>query len=313
MWRYVTRRTLAAIPILLGVLTLVFLFVRLVPGDPAQAILGDHATKESLAELREQMGLNLPMQEQYVRFMKGAVVGDFGRSTQTKQPVGRRIMDAFPFSLQLAIGAVLVAVLIGLPLGIISATRRNSKADYTAMVLSLLGVSMPSFWIGILLLILFSVQLKWLPITGAGKSGTLLETLKYLILPTITLGAAEAGLIARMTRSTMLEVLSQDFVRTARAKGLPERKVIYAHALKNALIPVVTIVGLNMGRLLGGTVVVETLFVRPGLGQVLVTSMVARDYPQIQGTIAFFAVLIVLINLVVDLSYAALDPRIRYE
>ncbi|MGE5674659.1 MAG: ABC transporter permease [Mycobacterium leprae] len=312
MGKYVRQRLLMAIPILLGVLTTVFLLVHLVPGDPAEAILGEYATKDSLAQLRQQMGLNAPLYQQYAHFIGGAVLGDFGRSIQTKQPVVQRILEAFPYSLELAIAAILVAVLIGLPLGVIAATRRNSGADYVAMVASLLGVSMPSFWTGILLLILFAVNLHWLPITGAGRGGFLAD-LKYLILPALTLGAGEAGLIARMTRSALLEVLALDYVRTAKAKGLHERRVIYRHALKNALIPVVTVVGLNMGRLLGGTVIMEALFVRPGLGRVLMSAMQARDYPQIQGTIAFFAVLILVVNLMVDLTYGLLDPRIRYD
>lgn len=313
MWRYIGRKLLMSVPILLGVLTAVFLFVRLVPGDPAQAILGEYATEESLANLREQLGLTRPPLEQYFTFMGNALQGEFGRSLQTKQPVMARIIDALPATLQLAAGSIVVAVLVGVPLGVVAAVKRNRMPDYIATVVSLLGVSMPNFWFGILLLILFAVKLDWFPLTGAGTSGNILETLKFLVLPSLTLGIAEAGLIARMTRSSMLEILDQDFIRTARAKGLRARTIVYRHALRNALIPVVTIVGLNMGRLLGGTVIVETLFVRPGLGQIVVSSMVNRDYPQVQGTVAFFAVAIIAVNVLIDVAYGMLDPRIRFE
>jgi ABC-type dipeptide/oligopeptide/nickel transport system permease component len=309
---FLLRRLLSAIPTLIGVLTLVFLFVRLVPGDPAQAILGEYATPANVEAMRESLGLNAPLHEQYLSFMGKAVQLDFGRSFQTRQAVSQRILDALPHTLNLGLAALAVALLIGIPAGIIAALRRNTAVDYSVTIAALLGISMPNFWFGMLLIILFSVTLQWFPITGAGVAGNPLQALYYLILPSMALGASEGGVIMRMTRSTMLETLDQDYVRTARAKGLPNLRVVLRHALRNSLIPVVTIIGLNLGRRIGGTVIIESLFVRPGIGRVMVAAMVARDYPQVQGTVAFFAVLIVVINLLVDLSYGILDPRIKY-
>lgn len=313
MWfGYLLRRVLSALPTLLGVLTLVFLFVRLVPGDPAQAILGEYATAENVEAMRETLGLNVPLHQQYLGFMGDAVQLDFGRSFQTRQSVTERIVDALPYTVQLGAAALFIALLIGIPAGVLAATKRNSATDYVVTIVALLGISMPNFWLGMLLIIFFSVNLGWFPITGAGTAGNPIEVIQFLILPALALGASEAGVIMRMTRSAMLETLGQDYVRTAQAKGLAPMRVLMRHALRNSLIPVVTIVGLNMGRLIGGTVVVEALFVRPGIGRVMVDAMTARDYPQIQGTVAFFALLIVAINVLVDLSYSVLDPRIRY-
>lgn len=314
MWfGYLLRRVLSALPTLLGVLTLVFLFVRLVPGDPAQAILGEYATAENVEAMRETLGLNAPLHQQYLGFMGDAVQLDFGRSFQTRQSVTQRIVDALPYTVQLGAAALFIALLIGIPAGVLAATKRNSATDYVVTIVALLGISMPNFWLGMLLIIFFSVNLGWFPITGAGIAGNPLQVIHFLILPALALGASEAGVIMRMTRSAMLETLGQDYVRTAQAKGLAPMRVLMRHALRNSLIPVVTIVGLNMGRLIGGTVVVEALFVRPGIGRVMVDAMTARDYPQIQGTVAFFALLIVVINVLVDLSYSVLDPRIRYS
>ena len=313
MWFYLLRRILSAVPTILGVLTLVFLLVRMVPGDPAQAILGEYATAENVALMRESLGLNAPLHEQYLNFLGDAVRLDFGTSFQTRQSVTQRIADALPFTLQLGAASLFIALIIGIPAGIVAAVKRNSVTDYIVTIVALLGISMPSFWFGMLLIIFFSVQLGWFPITGAGTAGNPLQVLYYLILPAFALGAGEAGVIMRMTRSTMLETLGQDYVRTAQAKGVAPFRVLMRHVLRNSLIPVVTIVGLNMGRLIGGTVVVESLFVRPGIGKVMVDAMTARDYPQIQGTVAFFALLIIMINVLVDLSYSLLDPRIRYS
>ena len=314
MWlTFVAKRLLSAIPTLVGILTVVFLFVRLVPGDPAQAILGEYATPDNLAAMRESLGLNAPLHQQYLNFMGDAFTLDFGRSFQTRQAVTERIADALPYTVNLGLAALVVALVVGIPAGLFAALRRNTPVDYSVTVFALLGISMPNFWLGMLLIVLFSVQLGWFPLTGAGVAGDPLQALYYLVLPAITLGTAEAGVIMRMTRSTMLETLSQDYVRTAHAKGLGNVTVVLRHALRNSLIPVVTIIGLNLGRLIGGTVIIESLFVRPGLGRIMVDAMVARDYPQIQGTVAFFAVLIVLVNLLVDLSYGLLDPRIKYS
>lgn len=311
-WSFVARRLLSAVPTLLGVLTVVFLFVRLVPGDPAQAILGEYATPANLTAMRQSLGLDRPVGEQYLTFMGKALRLDFGRSFQTRQPVAKRISDALPYTVTLGLAALFVALIVGVPAGVIASARRNSALDYGVTTVALLGISMPNFWFGMLLIILFSVQLGWFPITGAGVASNVWSVVSYLTLPAIALGAAEGGVIMRMTRSAMLETLGQDFVRTAHAKGLSPLVVTLRHALRNSLIPVVTIIGLNLGRLIGGTVIIESLFVRPGIGRVMVDAMVARDYPQIQGTVAFFAVLVVAINLLVDVSYGLLDPRIRY-
>lgn len=312
MLTYVARRLLIAVPTLLGILTIVFLFVRLVPGDPARAILGQYATPANVEAMNTALGLDRPLLEQYLGFMGRAVQLDFGRSFQTRQQVTTRITDALPYTLQLAAGALLVAILIGIPAGMVAAIRRNTPLDLGVTMFALLGISMPNFWLGMLLLLTFSVWLGWLPITGAGTAGDPFTVMRYLLLPSITLGTAEAGTLMRMTRSSMLEVMGLDFVRTARAKGLGELRIIFRHVLRNSLIPVVTILGLNLGRLIGGTVIVESLFVRPGIGRVMVDAMVARDYPQIQGTVAFFAIAIIAVNLLVDLAYGLLDPRIKY-
>ncbi len=313
MWfSYIVKRLLSAVPTMIGILTVVFLLVRMVPGDPAQAILGEYATPANVTAMREALGLNRPLPEQYLSFVGKAARLDFGRSFQTRQSVSERIADALPFTLNLGLAALGVALLIGIPAGILAAVRRGSAVDYGVTIAALVGISMPSFWFGMLLIIFFAVMLGWFPITGAGVAGNPVQTLYYLILPSIALGASEGGVIMRMTRSTMLETLGQDYVRTARAKGLPNLRVLLRHALRNSLIPVVTIIGLNLGRLIGGTVIVESLFVRPGIGRVMVDAMVARDYPQIQGTVAFFALLIVFVNLLVDISYGILDPRIKY-
>lgn len=310
---YLGKRLVGVIPTLIGVLTLVFLAVRLVPGDPAQAILGEYATERNLEVMRQALGLDQPAGKQYLRYISGVLQGDFGRSIQTGETVVSRINNALPFTVELAVCAIVVALLIGIPTGIIAARFRNTSGDYFASFVALLGISMPNFWLGMLLLIAFSINLGWLPITGAGSSTDPLVRLKYLLLPAITLGASEAGVVMRMTRSSVLETMSLDFVRTARAKGLREATTILKHVFRNSLIPVVTIVGLNMGRLLGGTVIIESLFVRPGVGQIIVAAMKARDYPQVQGTVAFFAICVVLVNLLVDMCYAVLDPRIRYS
>lgn len=312
MAAYALRRVLVAIPTLVGILTIVFMFVRIVPGDPAQAILGEYATPASLETMRSTLGLDRPLLVQYATFMTDAIRLDFGRSFQTHQPVTTRIVDALPYTVQLAAAALVVAVVIGIPAGIVAAVRRNTPVDFGVTIGALLGISMPNFWFGMLLLLAFSVWLGWLPITGAGTSGDPWTTLRYLLLPAITLGTAEAGTLMRMTRSSMLEVANLDFVRTARAKGVHELRVVMRHVFRNSLIPVITILGLNLGRLIGGTVIVESLFVRPGIGSVMVNAMVARDYPTLQGTVAFFAMLIIAVNLLVDIAYGWLDPRIKH-
>jgi len=323
---------LATIPTLFGISLLVFGFLHLIPGDPALAILGERATEESVARVRAALGLDKPLVEQYAIYMGRVVQGDLGRSILRDDSVSAELARRFPATAELSLAAMLVAVMIGIPAGIISAVKRNSLADSTAMLVSLAGVSMPIFWLGLMLSYLFGVVLRWLP-TGARLSATmkipsvtnfmLLDSLLsgiptafndaawHLLLPAMVLGTVPMAIVARMTRSAMLEVLGQDYVRAARAKGLTERDVILKHAFRNALLPVVTIVGLQIGTLMGGAILTETIFSWPGIGRWVFEAIQARDYPIVQGVTLFVAALFVLINFLVDVSYAVLDPRIR--
>ncbi len=306
MTTYIVRRLLTVIPTLLGVLLAVFLMVRLAPGDPAQLLAGEFATPETLADIRQRFGLDQPWHVQLGLYAVNVLRGDLGQSVRTRKPVTYELSQYFPNTLRLTLGAMLVALLIGIPAGIIAAIRPGTIFDLLAMLGALIGVSMPVFWFGLMAILIFSVQLGWFPVAGTG-------TLWHLVLPAITLGTGTAAILARMTRSAMLEVLSQDYIRTARAKGLAGRVVVFKHALRNALIPVVTITGLQFGGLLEGAVITETVFAWPGIGQLLVGSILARDYPVVQGAVLLIAVAFILINLVVDLLYGAIDPRIRYD
>ncbi|HKK48953.1 MAG TPA: nickel ABC transporter permease [Alkalispirochaeta sp.] len=300
------RRLLLTIPVVIGVSLLVFSLIRLLPGDPARALAGVTATPEYIEQVRERYGLNDPVYVQYGNFMRGLVTGDLGVSTFSRRPVTTEIGERFPRTLTLASLSLLIATVVGVSAGIVSATRRNSIFDNASMFVALVGVAAPVFWMALMLQLLFAVQLRWLPATGMGG-------ISHLVLPSITLGMASAALMARITRSSMLDVLKQDFITTARSKGLAERVVIYKHALKNALIPVVTVLGLQFGILLGGAVLTETVFAWPGVGRLLVDSILRRDYPVVQGTVMLLAFLFVIINLVVDVIYAFLDPRIHYQ
>jgi len=306
MTAYLLRRILIALPTLLGVVVLVFLMVRLAPGDPAVLLAGEFATPETLEAIRARYGLDRSLPEQFLIYLEALLRGDLGESARSRRPVLEELKTYFPNTLELASAAILVSVLTGIPLGVLAALRPGSGLDLSVMVLALLGVSMPVFWFGLLAILIFSVGLGWFPVAGKG-------TLAHLVLPAITLGINATALLARMTRGTLLEVLSQDYIRTARAKGLAERVVIFKHALRNALIPVVTVVGLEFGTLLSGAVITETIFAWPGLGQLLVGSILARDYPVVQGAVLLVAITFVLINLLVDLLYAAIDPRVRYD
>jgi len=302
---YVLRRIALVFPVLVGVSIVTFLMSHLVPGDPVTVMLGTSATAANKAQLREQLGLNDPLYVQYARYVSHASHGDLGRSIRSGQPVLREILDRVNSTLQLTLTAMALAVVVGVGLGVAAAGSKNSAAQAGLMSFALIGISVPSFWSGILLILLFGLKLRWLPIAGGGP--------RALVLPAITLAAPAAAVLARMTRSTMLEVLNQDFVRTARAKGLGERVVVIRHALRNALIPVLTIIGLQFGGLLTGAVIVESVFSRPGLGRYAITAISSRDFPQIQGIVLLAAVVYVFVNLVVDLLYAVLDPRIRYR
>jgi ABC-type dipeptide/oligopeptide/nickel transport system permease component len=305
VWRYILKRLLLAVPVLFGVSVVVFVAIRRIPGDPAQIMAGQAATQEVVEEIRRSLGLDQPLPVQYLYFLRNLLRGDLGRSLFNGAPVVEELAQRFPRTVRLAFASLLVATFIGVPAGIAAATHRLSWVDTLVMVLALAGVSVPVFWLGLNLILVFSVRLGWLPAFGY-------ETGRHLILPSVTLGVASAAVIARMTRSSMLEVLGQDYVRTARAKGLPERSVVYRHALRNALIPVVTILGLQLGTLLSGAVLTETVFAWPGIGRLLVEAVLARDYPVVQGTILLIATTFVVLNVAVDILYAFLDPRIRY-
>lgn len=304
---YLTRRLLATIPVILGVTVLVFLMLHLVPGDPVKIMLSEFGTNpEQVAMLRAQLHLDEPLWKQYGRFLWGAVRGDLGVSIRTKRPVNKEILDNLPSTITLAVTGLLFAGLMGTGLGILAAIKQNTWVDAGSMFLSLVGVSMPSFWLGLLFIFTFSLRFQLFPATGGGD-------LRHLVLPSLTLGLVSAAIIARLTRSSMLEVLRQDYVTVARAKGLTEWIVIIRHALMNALIPVVTTFGLQFGKLLAGTVVIETVFSRPGIGRTLVDAILAKDFPMVQGIVLVLAFSYVMVNLFVDLIYGVLDPRIRYK
>lgn len=306
MATYILKRLFAAIPILIGISALVFFSLKLVPGDPLTAIVGDGViSQEQAAELRAQYRLDDPVHVQYLRFVERAIQGDLGRSLQFKRPVVEEIRSQLPATLQLTLASMVVALTVGLSLGILAALRPGTWLDTVSMGLALAGVSFPSFWVGLMLLLVFSLALGWLPATGT-------EGFERLIMPAGTLGFGAAAIIARLTRSSLLETLRQQYVVTARAKGLDFGRVLAKHALRNAIIPVVTIVGLQFGNLLAGAVVVETVFSRQGIGRLLVTAILGRDFPLVQGVVLFVACVYVFVNLLVDISYAFIDPRIRY-
>jgi peptide/nickel transport system permease protein len=314
MVNYILRRLLLAIPVLLGASFLVFISIRFIPGDPAVAIAGELATPEYIAQVREQMGLDEPLLIQYGIYLQLIVQGDWGRSVRTRVPVTELIMERLPNTLQLAVLSLFLAALFGIPIGVVSATRANSWIDTTSMVFALLGVSMPIFWLGLMLMIFFSVQMTgWLGLSQPLLPPTGIGTWKHMVMPTLALSANSMAIQARMTRATMLNVLRADYIRAARAKGVREQTVIYKHALRNALVPIVTIIGLQFGTLLGGAVLTETVFAWPGIGRLLIDSITFRDYPVIQGTVLVIAGGFVLVNLLVDILYAYLNPRIRYD
>jgi peptide/nickel transport system permease protein len=306
VYKYIIRRLLLLIPVLLGVSLLVFTIMSLTPGDPAQLILGENAPKEALMQLRLKMGLDKPFLVQYLNFVKNAVQGDFGVSYTTGRLVFKEIFSRFPATLELSIAGMIIAIGIGIPVGIISATKQYSLLDNGSMILALIGVSMPVFWQGLMLILLFSVKLMLLPSGGN-------ETLKSLILPAITLGTSTAAIITRMTRSSMLEVIRQDYIRTARAKGVKENVVINKHALINALIPIITVIGLQFGGLLGGAVLTESVYSWPGVGRLMVDAIRQKDTPTVLASVVFLASVFSFVNLIVDILYAYIDPRIKSQ
>lgn len=313
MQAYIVRRLAALVPILVLVGTIVFLLIHLTPGDPAVIMLGPDASADAIARLRSELGLDAPLYQQWARWFQRALVGDLGRSIFFGRPVTETIRQHLAPTLALSALAILVAIGIGVPTGIASAVRRGSLLDQGVTLLAFLGVSMPEFWLALNLVLLFAVRLGLLPVAGyVSPAENLGQSLRYLAMPAFTMGFVQSALIARMTRAAMLEVVVQDYVRTAHAKGLPSRRVTMRHVFPNALIAVITVVGIIFSVMMGGNVVAETIFTIPGLGQLLITSVLRRDYPVIQGVVLLIAVTYVVINLLVDIAYAAADPRIRY-
>ncbi|MFP3918034.1 ABC transporter permease [Lysinibacillus telephonicus] len=334
MLHYIGRRILHLIPVLLGMTFIVFFIIRAIPGDPAQVILGQQATEESIAALRQKLGLDQAWYIQYFDYLKGLLTGDLGESLRTRQPISTEIWPYLAATIELAIFAMIIAIVIGMNAGIISAWFQNSWFDYIAMVVALIGVSMPIFWLGLMEQWTFSINLGWLPTSGReevrdpvnaithfylidtliqGRYDQFLTTLKHLILPGIALATIPMAIIARMTRSSMLEVMRSDYIRTARAKGQKMVKVIYKHALKNALIPILTVIGLQTGLLLGGAILTETIFSWPGIGRYIYEAIGFRDYTVIQSGILVVAFMFVMINLIVDILYTVIDSRIKYN
>lgn len=348
--RYIIRRLLSLIPTLLGVTIVIFMFLRLIPGDPAVAMLGEHAAQENVERIREQLGLNHPLfldrdaleerdfkgffNSQYIRYLGRLARGNMGASIHRRIPIAEELKLRFPATVELALFSMIIAVLVGVPAGIVSAARRNSLLDGVSMIGSLIGVSMPIFWLGLMEIMLFAVILHWFPIGGrldhaielevvtnfvlidsiiSGNGAALMNGLKHLAMPALALATIPMAIIARMTRASMLDVLQEDYIRTAHAKGLRERVVLFRHALKNAFLPVITIIGLQTGNLLAGAILTETIFAWPGIGKWIYDAILGRDYPVVQGGTLLIAIVFVFINLLVDLSYAFLDPRIHYE
>jgi peptide/nickel transport system permease protein len=303
---FVLRRLLLTVPVLLGVLFVVMLTMDLIPGDPVLLMLGDAASKENVARFREHLGLDRPLVVRYVRYIGHVMTGDLGRSIQQNRPVVDELGDAWPATLQLTVAALLLAAVVGVATGIVSAIWPNSLFDALSRLSSLFGLSMPVFWTGLVLIVVFAFWLPLLPVGGVGSPS-------HLVLPAVTLALPSIAMIARMTRSSVLEVLREDYVRTARAKGVGERLVVAKHALRNAAIPILTLVGLQAGQLMGGAVLTETVFAWPGLGRLMVKAIFARDYILLQGAVLIFAMAFVVINLIVDLSYGMLDPRVSRQ
>jgi peptide/nickel transport system permease protein/oligopeptide transport system permease protein len=306
MLTFVVRRLLLAVPVLLGVVFVVMLTVELIPGDAVALMLGEHATKDAVARLRDHLGLDKPLLIRYVEYVGRLLKGDLGRSIQQNRPVVDELADAWPATLQLTIAALVIAAAGGITAGVVSAVWPNSFFDAIARLASLFGLSMPVFWTGLVLIVVFALWLPWLPVGGVG-------TPAHLVLPAVTLALPSVAMLARMTRSSVLEVLREDYVRTARAKGVAERLVVAKHALRNAAIPILTLLGLQAGQLMGGAVLTETVFAWPGLGRLMVKAIFARDYVLLQGAVLVFALAFVLINLAVDLAYGVLDPRVSRQ
>jgi ABC-type dipeptide/oligopeptide/nickel transport system permease component len=313
MLSYTVRRILMAVPTLWFALTMIFILVRVIPGDPTTAVMGDYVTEKSMAVLKQQMGLDRPILEQYGLYLFNFVCGDFGNSLITGSPVIKELKNALPHTLELTFFGLLIGTVTGIPLGIFLALKRNTFWDYIGRFLSLAGLSFPSFYIAVLLILVFSMKMDLLPVMGVGNAGDFWDRMHHLVLPSLTLGLLMMSYLTRMTRSTMLDVLGSDYIRTAHAKGLKKTKVILKHALKNASVSIVTVLGIYAGILIGSSVMTEIIFNRPGLGSLIVGSMLNRDYITITSIMTVYAAIVILINLLTDLSYGLIDPRIRYE
>jgi len=311
MLRYVAQRLVLSVPVLLSVVTIVFLVVRVLPGDPAQAALGDYASQQTIQALRTRLGLDAPLPLQYLHFLGDLVRGDLGVSMINGTPIRDAIAYNLPFTIQLTIAALVVGIVLGLPVGICTAVQRNHAPDYVGRILSLAGLSVPAFYLGILLMVLFGVQLKWLPAISGGNPDTPLDLIAYLVLPSLTLGLVMTASVARLSRSAMLSGLTQDYVRTARAKGVHERVVLVVHTLRPALLPIVSLTGIWAVALIGDSVTTELVFARPGLGKMMVGAMLQRDYTSLQSIMVVYSIFVVGINLITDVAYGFVDPRIR--
>ena len=303
---YILRRLLQMIPVMIGVTLVVFLIMQLVPGDPARMLAGEGASPEQIEAIRNSLGLNRPLWVQYFSYLGNVLQGDFGKSIVTSSPVLEEILIRLPTTIELALASIFVAISLGLVAGIVSATKQNTVADMSIMVVALIGVSMPSFWMGLMLMYYFSVELGMFPVAGWG-------TLSHVVLPAITLGSGGAAIIARMTRASMLEVIRQDYIRTARAKGVSEFKVVFKHALKNALIPIITVVGLQFGTLLGGTVLTESVFAINGVGQLIINAIRTRDLPLVQGTVLMISLIFMMVTMGVDILYKMVNKRVELD
>lgn len=311
MYKYILKRLLMLIPVIIGVTFIVFFILNLSPGDPAAIILGDQASAEALAMKREELGLNDPLLVRYANYMVRMVQGDLGTSYKNNLSVWDQVIERFPNTAVLAVAGIFVAVLIGIPTGIISAKKQYTALDSISTVVALIGVAMPNFWFGLLMVILFALNLGWLPSQGMGTG--FIPLIRSLVLPALTLGTGAAAMITRMTRSSMLEVIRQDYIDTARAKGLSERTITFHHMLKNAMIPIITAIGLQFGTLLGGAMLTETVFSWPGLGRLMVDSIKSKDIPMVLGSVIFLAIMFTVVNLLVDIIYAFVDPRIKSQ
>jgi len=310
---YTFKRLVATLPTLLAVLTVVFIIIRIAPGDPAIAILGDNASQQAIEALRERLGMNEPLLNQYFTFIVNAFTGDLGNSLVTGRAVLREILDVLPHTLDLTIAAIVVGVVFGLPIGIVAAVYRNGPIDYVARIGSLLGLSFPAFYTAILLILAFSIHFPWFPVMSGADLANTSDRLYKLVLPAFSLGLIMVAYVARTTRASMIEALSGDYIRTARAKGVPRHVIILRHGLRNAIIPVITVIGLYLGLLIGNSVITEIVFVRPGLGKLIVGALEQRDYTMLQGLMVVYAFFIVVTNLLTDLTYGVSDPRVKYQ